>query len=103
MINNTTGEHLEPGNLRAAFPILQREVYPGVPLIYLDNAATSQKPAVVIEAMDRYYRTTNANIHRGLHRLAEEATAAYEAARDKVQKFVNAASRREIIFTRNAT
>jgi cysteine desulfurase/selenocysteine lyase len=88
---------------RADFPILQREVRPGVPLVYLDSTATAQKPAHVIEAMDRYYRWSNANVHRGIHTLAEEATALYEAARDRVQKFINARSRKEIIFTRNAS
>jgi cysteine desulfurase/selenocysteine lyase len=88
---------------RADFPILNREVRPGVPLVYLDSTATAQKPRVVIEAMDDYYRRSNANVHRGIHTLAEEATALYEEARDRVQRFINAASRREIIFTRNAT
>lgn len=88
---------------RADFPILQREVHPGVPLVYLDSTATAQKPAAVIEAMDHYYRWSNANVHRGIHALAEEATALYEGARDRVQKFINARSRKEVIFTRNAT
>jgi len=88
---------------RADFPILQREVHPGVPLVYLDSTATAQKPAAVIEAMDRYYRWSNANVHRGIHTLAEEATALYEDARDRVRKFINARSRKEVIFTRNAT
>ena len=72
-------------------------------MVYLDSTATSQKPAVVIEAMDTYYRRSNANIHRGVHTLAEEATALYEEAREKVARFINAASSREIVFTRNAT
>lgn len=88
---------------RVDFPILTREVKPGVKLVYLDSAATSQKPASVILAMDDYYRTMNANIHRGIHTLAEEATQAYENSREKVRKFIDAASTREIIFTRNAT
>lgn len=88
---------------RADFPILQREVRPGVPLIYLDSTATAQKPASVIEAMDHYYRHSNANAHRGLHVLAEEATETYEGAREKVRALLNAASTREVIFTRNAT
>ncbi|MEN6522615.1 MAG: aminotransferase class V-fold PLP-dependent enzyme, partial [Anaerolineaceae bacterium] len=88
---------------RVDFPILTREVKPGVKLVYLDSAATSQKPASVILAMDDYYRTMNANIHRGIHTLAEEATQAYEISREKVRKFIDAASTREIIFTRNAT
>jgi cysteine desulfurase/selenocysteine lyase len=88
--------------LRAEFPILQRQVN-GQPLVYLDNAATSQKPLAVIEAMDDYYRNTNANIHRGLHTLSQEATDAHEEARQKLQKFINAPSHKEIIFTRGAT
>ena len=88
--------------LRAEFPILQRQVN-GQPLVYLDNAATCQKPLAVIEAMDAYYRNTNANIHRGLHTLSQEATDAHEEARGKLQKFINAASHKEIIFTRGAT
>ncbi len=88
---------------RADFPILQREVRPGVPLIYLDSTATAQKPASVIEAMNHYYRHSNANVHRGLHVLAEEATETYEGAREKVRALLNAASTREVIFTRNAT
>ncbi|MBL8057796.1 MAG: cysteine desulfurase [Anaerolineales bacterium] len=88
---------------RADFPILQREVRPGVPLVYLDSTATAQKPAAVIDAMDRYYRLSNANVHRGIHTLAEEATALYEAARDRVQAFINAGSRKDVIFTRNAS
>lgn len=93
----------ELASLLNDFPILSREVHPGVPLVYLDSAATSQKPASVIAAMDEYYRRTNANIHRGIHVLAEEATAKYEDARQKVARFINAHSEREIIFTRNTT
>lgn len=88
---------------RADFPILQREVAPGVPLIYLDSAATSQKPSVVLAAMQSFYETSNANIHRGVHRLAEEATAAFEGARAAVARFVGAPSPRQIVFTRNTT
>jgi cysteine desulfurase/selenocysteine lyase len=94
---------IDTAKIRADFPILEREVHPGVPLIYLDSAATAQKPAAVLEAMDDYYRAHNANIHRGVHTLAEEATAAYEGARKKVAGFIGAASTREIIYTRNAT
>ena len=90
-------------NIRAEFPILKREVYPGVPLVYLDSAATSQKPQAVIQAMDNYYRCSNANIHRGIHVLAEEATALYEQAREKVARFINAPSPRQVIYTRNTT
>ncbi len=89
--------------IRQDFPILNREVRPGVPLIYLDSTATSQKPLSVIEAMDVFYRQSNANIHRGIHTLAEEATAKYELAREIVAKFINAPSPRQVIFTRNTT
>jgi len=89
--------------IRAEFPILQQEHHDGVPLIYLDNAATSQKPLKVIEALDDYYRRYNANVHRGVHKLSEEATAAYEQARIKLRKFINADSKREIIYTRGTT
>jgi cysteine desulfurase/selenocysteine lyase len=88
--------------IRQDFPILHQEVH-GRPLVYLDNAATSQKPRQVIEALDRYYQSDNANIHRGVHALSERATAAFEGARDKVKKFLNAADRREIVFVRGAT
>ncbi|MDH3944018.1 MAG: cysteine desulfurase [Anaerolineae bacterium] len=94
---------LESKIIRKDFPILDREVHPGVPLVYLDSAATSQKPQAVLEAMDAHYRRSNANIHRGIHVLAEEATADYEAARAKVAEFINAATPREIVFTRNTT
>ena len=94
---------LDTAKIRADFPILKREISPGVPLVYLDSTATAQKPAVVLQAMQDYYRYSNANIHRGVHTLAEEATAAYENARKKVAHFIGAASTREIIYTRNAT
>ncbi len=94
---------LDLEQIRADFPVLCREVHPGVPLVYLDSAATSQKPRQVIEAVDRFYRRSNANIHRGIHALAEEATGAYEFARERVAAFVGADSAREIVFTRNAT
>jgi cysteine desulfurase / selenocysteine lyase len=89
--------------LRKDFPILSRETSPGVPLVYLDSTATSQKPRPVLEAMEAFYRTNNANIHRGVHTLAEEATAMYEQARAEVAKFINAATPEQVIFTRNAT
>ena len=89
--------------IRADFPILNREIRPGVPVVYLDSTATSQKPFAVIEAMDEFYCQSNANIHRGVHTLAEEATALYEAAREKVAKFVNAPLSKQVIFTRNTT
>jgi cysteine desulfurase/selenocysteine lyase len=90
-------------SLRKDFPILTREVRPGIPLVYLDSTATTQKPRPVLEAMDAFYSTNNANIHRGVHTLAEEATAMYEQARQAVANFINAASADEIIFTRNTT
>lgn len=93
---------LDIAGIRAQFPILERQVH-GRPLIYLDNAATSQTPVAVIEAFRDYYGRYNANIHRGLHTLADEATAAYEAVRDTVRAFLNAADRREIVFTRGTT
>ncbi|HAV77174.1 MAG TPA: cysteine desulfurase [Anaerolineae bacterium] len=94
---------LDVGSIRKQFPIFQRETSPGVPLIYLDSTATSQKPIAVIEAMNEYYRRSNANIHRGVHTLAEEATAMYEGAREKIAKFINAPSAKQVIYTRNTT
>lgn len=88
--------------VRADFPILNQEVY-GNPLVYLDNAATSQKPLAVLTALKDYYEQDNANVHRGLHTLSSRATDAYEGARDKVARFINAASRQEVIYTRNAS
>ena len=93
---------LDVEQIRADFPILTRQVH-GKALAYLDNAATSQKPESVIQAMDDYYRRYNANIHRGVHTLAEEATVAYERARRKVGRFINAYSPREVVFVRNTT
>jgi cysteine desulfurase / selenocysteine lyase len=93
---------IDVAGIRQQFPILNREVK-GRPLVYLDNAATTQKPQVVIDALVNYYTTYNANIHRGIHSLAEEATAAYEATRDAVQDFINAESREQIIFTKGTT
>jgi len=88
--------------IRKQFPVLSREVK-GRPLVYFDNAATSQKPQVVIDALVNYYSGYNANIHRGIHTLAEEATAAFEQTRESVRQFINASSREEIIFTRGTT
>lgn len=102
MITETTIPALDITAIRRQFPVLQREVK-GHPLVYLDNAATSQKPKVVIDALVDYYSGYNANIHRGIHTLAEEATAAFEATRDTVARFINAASREQIIFTRGTT
>ncbi len=89
--------------IRKDFPILGINVSPGVPLVYLDSTATAQKPAAVINAMDEYYRSSNGNIHRGVHYLAEKATAQYEEARAKIANFIQAAKPREIIYTRNTT
>jgi cysteine desulfurase/selenocysteine lyase len=89
--------------VRADFPVLQREVRPGVPLIYLDSAASSQKPEQVIRAMDDYYRNYHANVHRGIHQLSEEATTAYEGSRERIARFINAPAPEQIIFVRNAT
>jgi cysteine desulfurase/selenocysteine lyase len=91
----------DPRTVRADFPVF--ETPRPKPLLYLDSAATSQKPRAVLDAMQRYYTTCNANIHRGVYRIAEEATALYEDARRRVANFVNAASPREVIFTRNST
>ncbi|REJ18953.1 MAG: cysteine desulfurase [Caldibacillus debilis] len=88
--------------VRSLFPILDQEVN-GHPLVYLDSAATSQKPQPVIDAITRYYKTYNSNVHRGVHTLGTKATEAYEAAREKVRKFINAESVEEIIFTRGTT
>jgi cysteine desulfurase/selenocysteine lyase len=89
--------------LRKEFPILARETSPGVPLVYLDSAATSQKPRVVLDAMTAFYEQRNANIHRGIHRLAEEATESFESARRRIAAFVGVTDPAEIVFTRNAT
>jgi len=93
---------LDPHALRADFPILGQRPH-GKPLVYLDSAATSQKPLAVIEAMDGYYRGYNANVHRGIYEISEKATAAYEGARAQVARFINAPSEREIVWVRNAT
>ena len=93
---------LDVDRVRKDFPVLEREVQ-GKPLAYLDNAATSQKPRAVIEALTHYYSSYNANIHRGVHTLSEEATVAYEAARDEVRDFIRAPSSEEIVFTRGTT
>src|SRR5215207_8994365 len=94
---------LNVNEIRKDFPILQRETRPGTRLIYLDSTATSQKPLAVLNAMENYYRSSNANIHRGVHTLAEEATTLYEQAREKIARFINAPSARQIIYTRNTT
>ncbi len=93
---------LDVARIREDFPILKQQVH-GKPLVYLDNAATSQKPRAVIDAINRYYTTENSNIHRGIHFLSELATADYEESRAKVQRFLNASDIREIIFVRGTT
>jgi len=93
---------LDVAKVRADFPILQVKAH-GKPLVYLDNAATSQNPRQVIEAESAYYETSNSNIHRGIHYLSERATAAYEKSRDKVRDFLNARDRAEIVFVRGTT
>lgn len=97
-----TQERTLATTVRPDFPILNQTVH-GKPLIYFDNAATSQKPRSVLDALEGYYTLDNSNVHRGVHTLSARATDAYEAARDKVARFVNAAHREEIVYTRNAT
>jgi len=101
---NANGKHkeLDVAAIRKDFPILQRKIH-GKPLVYLDNAATTQKPQAMIDALTRYYKETNANVHRGVHTLSEEATSQMEATRAKVAAFLSVADPAEIIFTRNAT
>ena len=89
--------------LRADFPLLHQEVWEGKQLVYLDSAATSQKPTCVLDAMQQHQQNDNANVHRGAHLLSVRSTDSYEGARDKVAGFINAASRSEVIFTRGAT
>ena len=93
----------EINQIREDFPILHRETKPGVKLVYLDSTATSQKPMSVIRSMDVFYQNFNANIHRGVHTLAEESTAMYEGARENIARFINSASSKQVIFTRNTT
>lgn len=100
--SNTITKELDVFAIRKQFPALNRQVK-GQPLVYFDNAATTQKPQVVIDALVDYYSNYNANVHRGIHTLAEEATAAFEASRDAARQFINASSREEIIFTRGTT
>jgi cysteine desulfurase/selenocysteine lyase len=98
----TDSKQIDWAALRKDFPILDQQVH-GKPLIYFDNAATSQKPNAVIEALEHYYERDNANVHRGIHELSNRATSAYEAARARAAKFVNARSAEEIVFTRGTT
>ena len=93
---------IEVEKIRKDFPILD-QIVNDEPLVYLDNAATTQKPKAVLEAMNRYYQEDNANVHRGVHTLAERATAFYEAARETVRRFINASSTKEVLFTRGTT
>ena len=101
-LTETSPVALDVQRIRKDFPILQRDVH-GKPLVYLDNAATTQKPDAVLDTLARYYAHGNANIHRGVYALSVEATRAYDSARGKVQAFVNARSSHEIIFTRSST
>ena len=101
-VPHEAGAGLNVSAIRKDFPILAQQVH-GKPLVYLDNAATSQKPKCVVEALTHYYLRDNSNIHRGLHQLSERSTRAYEAARGRVQRFLNAAEAREMIFVRGAT
>jgi cysteine desulfurase/selenocysteine lyase len=101
-MGQTDIEHLDVEAIRADFPILQRE-FGGEQVVYLDNAATTQTPEPVVETIADYYRTTNANVHRGLHQLSQEASIAYEEAHDRVAEFIGAEGREEIVFTKNTT
>ncbi len=101
-LDQTTETMARVARIRQDFPILQRQIR-GKPLVYLDNAASSQKPESVIRAMGDYYRQTNANVHRGVHTLSEEATTLYENARLRIARFINAPSDKQVIFTRNTT
>ncbi|MFE1345574.1 aminotransferase class V-fold PLP-dependent enzyme, partial [Streptomyces sp. NPDC058757] len=94
---------LDTEAIRKDFPLLDRTVHDGKKIVYLDSAATSQKPRQVLDALSAYYERHNANVHRGVYTVAEEATALYEGARDKVAAFINAPSRNEVIFTKNAS
>jgi len=96
------GSHLDLEKIREDFPILTRQVH-GKPLVYFDTAASAQRPLAVIEAVDSFYRRHNANVHRGVHQLSQEATDLYEAARRSLARFINAGSEREVIFTRGTT
>jgi len=102
-MDNSQPAMLDLLRVRNDFPILERTVTSGKQLVYLDSTATSQKPLSVIQAMDEFYRHSNANIHRGVHTLAEESTASYENARERIAKFIGAKKAREVIFTRNTT
>lgn len=102
MTSKTIKLNLDIEKIRAEFPILQRQVN-GNPLIYFDNGATSQKPKMVLEAIDKYYTEFNANVHRGIHTISQEATIMMEESREKVRQFINARQAHEVIFTRGTT
>jgi cysteine desulfurase/selenocysteine lyase len=99
----TTEASLDVERLRADFPVLEREVRPDTPLVYLDNAATTHTPEPVLEAITDYYRGYNSNVHRGIHQLSQEASEAYEAAHDRLAAFIGADGRKEVVFTKNTT
>lgn len=98
----STTDALDVAAIRHDFPVLERTVR-GLPLSYLDNAASSQRPRAVIDSMSRYYETSHANVHRGVHTLSQEATDLFEGAREKVRRFINAKSTKEIVFVRGTT
>src|ERR1044071_587821 len=106
MLNNTetilTESQLDIKQIRSEFPILHTKVY-GHPLVYLDNAATTQKPESVLKAMDEYYKEYNSNVHRGVHYLSQKATNEFEIVRKKVAGYINARHEHEVIFTRSTT
>ena len=102
-MTNAQAAKLDVAALREDFPILSEKTDNGVPIVYLDNAATSQTPQVVVEAIRDYYNATNANVHRGMHYLAEKATSGFEDARRRITEFINAPSCRSVIFTRGTT
>lgn len=103
-MNNITGNNSLPlGGVRGAFPILSRKIYDKYPLVYLDNGATTQKPLCVLDAMREEYLNVNANVHRGVHYLSQQATDLHEGARERVRQFINAGKSHEIIFTRGTT
>src|SRR4051794_27652903 len=105
MLDNTTisiAEKLDVERIRKDFPLLGQKVF-GQPLVYLDNAATTQKPLLVLDTLENYYREYNSNVHRGVHHLSQVASESYEAARKRVCEFINAKSSNEIIFTRGTT
>ena len=101
-MQQTQTKSLDVEQIRKDFPILQRKVH-GKPLVYFDNAATSQKPMQVIDAIDFYYKNYNANIHRSIHELGEEATAKFVEAHEKIADFINADSYQNIVLTKNTT